>query len=64
MSEDDRRAAGALCVCTSTGGRAENASGLAVALQLSFHHGRPEGKQVWAESCTSRQIFYAHKVEM
>lgn len=32
--------------CTSAEGRAENASGLAAALQLSFHRGRPEGKQV------------------
>lgn len=32
--------------CTSAEGRAENASALAAALQLSFHAGRPEGKQV------------------
>lgn len=32
--------------CTSAEGRAENAPGLAAALQLSFHRGRPEGKQV------------------
>lgn len=39
--------------CTSAEGRAENAPGLAAALQLSFHRGRPEGKQVRAESCAS-----------
>lgn len=59
MSDDDRRAVGALRACTSTEGRTEKASGLAAALQ------RP----AWGEAGASRelhvtQIFFAHKAEV